>query len=136
MDEHLMKELLDNLENLAFDLPAAPETTQAPVKMNGRIVPIEAVAPEQLPNDEVLEGQTAFIELEESWRAEWQNMPEYVQQDLTPWKSLLVHFASREDLLIFAQLTGQHLNSDTVFMWYPPQKPLEMSDKRYIDQPE
>ena len=51
--------------------------------------------------------QEAIFEDKEWWEEEWQNMPEFVQKDLTPAKTLYVHFRNLEDIETFAQLIGQ-----------------------------
>jgi hypothetical protein len=53
------------------------------------------------------------------WGEEWKNMPEFVQEDLSPWKTLLVHFENEADLLAFSKLIDQNLNTKTQGVWYP-----------------
>lgn len=65
------------------------------------------------------------------WRDEWQGMPEFVQEDLTPIKSLLVHFASYDDMRAFAETVGQKVTCDTRCIWYPEAEIGRYANKRY-----
>ena len=69
------------------------------------------------------------------WRKEWKDMPEFVQEDLAPWKSLAVHFENEEDLIKFAQLVQQRITPDTRSIWFPEAEIGRMSNKRFTDEP-
>jgi len=62
-----------------------------------------------------------FFDLDELsvWKKHWQDMPEFIQGDLTPHQSILVHFGSEEDRKQFAELLNQKLTSKTKFIWFP-----------------
>ena len=64
-------------------------------------------------------GQIALMDIGEWWEEHWKQMPEFVQKDLEPWKSINVHFECREDMEAFAKLVGQQVNLTTKFIWYP-----------------
>jgi ParB-like chromosome segregation protein Spo0J len=49
----------------------------------------------------------------------WKGMPEFEQEDLTPWKTLHVHFQCMDDYMNFAQLVEQKLTERTRYIWYP-----------------
>jgi hypothetical protein len=50
----------------------------------------------------------------------WRGMPEFEQEDLSDkYKSLIVHFATRDDYEAFAQLVNQTLTDKSNFIWYP-----------------
>ena len=70
----------------------------------------------------------------EPWREEWRGMPEYRNKNLEPWKSVLVHFATRTDMAIFFDLIKQpHGMGPGGSIWFPPAEVDRMSDKRYVD---
>lgn len=69
----------------------------------------------------------------ETWRAHWRGMPEFVQEDLTPWKTIYVHFERREDLEAFASVVGQRINLSTRSIWYPEAEIGRFAGKRYVD---
>ena len=64
---------------------------------------------------------------------EWKGMPEFVQNDVTAWKSILVNFENRSDLVAFAELIGQSLTTRTRSIWYPEAEIVSRLDKRYRD---
>jgi hypothetical protein len=63
--------------------------------------------------------------------AEWEGMPEFVQEDKGPYRQILMSFKSDEDAEKFAALLGQTITKDTRFMWYPPADIIHVADKRY-----
>lgn len=65
------------------------------------------------------------------WEKEWKGMPEYNQEILTPFKSVLVHFKNREDIDIFQDLIGQKITAKTKYIWYPKAELLIVKDKRW-----
>jgi len=79
--------------------------------------------------------QTAFIDFDEWWKAEWHGMPEFIQEDLNPWKTLYVHFKTREDMHSFARLVGQRLTFETISIWFPPDAIATIYDRRYVNAP-
>lgn len=68
------------------------------------------------------------------WRDEWKGMPEFIQEDLTSWASLIVHFATPADLAAFSKLVGQKLHSTTRSIWYPEAEIGHYANKRYADE--
>lgn len=75
-----------------------------------------------------------FPEFEEfDWRDEWKDMPEFVQEDLMPWRTLYVHFEDQEDLNQFIELTGYNITDLTRFVWFPEVEPKKLKNKRYSD---
>jgi hypothetical protein len=61
-------------------------------------------------------------------------MPEYSHRDLTPQKSIVVHFACLEHLRQFSRLVGQPLTVDTRSIWFPPAAIGHYANKRYADE--
>lgn len=64
-------------------------------------------------------NQGTLFDKGEWWEEDWQGMPEFVQEDLTPFKSIYVHFDSREDMNAFSELVGQKVITTTQSIWYP-----------------
>ena len=76
-----------------------------------------------------------FFKVKEPWEEEWEGMPEFKQEDLSPYKSILVHFANQEDMEAFAKLIKQHLTKKTKSIWYPKAEAEQLINLRYIDEP-
>ena len=66
--------------------------------------------------------------------AEWEGMPEFEQEDLTPAFAVKVNFRSAEDLRAFAALLGQPLTENTRSVWYPQAEKIDMSSELYRDE--
>jgi hypothetical protein len=107
-------------------LPAEPE-----LQPNGH-VPEEELSPEERAR---LPVQPALFEKGEWWETAWQGMPEFVQENLAPVKSIYVHFETREDYLAFQKLIGQTMTMNTRSIWYPEAEIGRTFNKRYIDAP-
>ena len=82
------------------------------------------------------DDQGALFEVEDFavWRNEWIGMPEFVQEDLSPFNSVVVHFDTRKDMEAFSKLMEQTLTMKTQSIWYPKAPIGRMSDKRYADE--
>ncbi len=81
-------------------------------------------------------SQISFFEDDEHahWQQHWQNMPEFVQEDLSPAKTVIVHFENLSDLSAFAKLVDQRITPNTRSIWYPELEIGRFSDKRYVDE--
>lgn len=69
-----------------------------------------------------------------SWEKEWQGMPEFVQEDLTSFRKIVVHFRNAEDVEMFANLIRQKISPKQPSLWYPQWINRRYADKRYIDE--
>ena len=76
-----------------------------------------------------------LFEYAEPWQEFWQDMPEFVQEDQEPWKSVIVHFAGRADMNAFAELVEQHVGPRTQSLWFPEAEIGRYANKRYADEP-
>ncbi len=59
----------------------------------------------------------------------WRGMPEFVQPDARPHRSLHVHFRNEEDFKTFAETIGQELHERTRAVWFPPLRDDEISSE-------
>lgn len=76
--------------------------------------------------------QKTFFNIPTWQEDEWQDMPEFTQEDLTPGKSIIVHFETKEDMDAFAELTDQKITMKTLSIWYPKAE-IQRWDKIYKD---
>jgi len=78
----------------------------------------------------------SFFNLDDfsKWKKEWVDMPEFVHEDLTPIKQLIVSFATKEDFEEFSKLIGQKLTSKTQSVWYPEATIDRYANKIYINE--
>ena len=75
-----------------------------------------------------------FEQLDESFRNEWKNMPEYVQEDLTPFRVINVRFRNAEDVALFEKLMEQKITEKQKTLWFPYAEPRRASLFRYADE--
>ena len=85
--------------------------------------------PDLTPDDP---AQISLFDKGSAWENEWKGMPEFVQEDLEPWKTLYVHFENRKDMEAFAKLVGQRIGADTRSIWFPEAEIGRYTDKRYV----
>ena len=82
-------------------------------------------------------GQMSLLgRIPEPWEKEWQDMPEFIQEDQGPFFTMKVHFANKEDLAAFAELVQQTITLKSKSIWYPKLEWKTQVDKRYIDTEE
>lgn len=79
--------------------------------------------------------QTPLFDKGEWWHEHWKGMPEFVQKDLTPFKTIYLHFENRADMEAFSELVGQKITLNTQSIWYPEAEIGRIANKRYIDAP-
>ena len=78
--------------------------------------------------------QLSLFDVSPSWEKEWRGMPEFVQANKAAWKSIIVHFANREDMRTFGALVEQTITFQTQSIWYPKARIERYMDKRYVDE--
>jgi hypothetical protein len=67
------------------------------------------------------------------WEDHYQGMPEFIQEDQTPFKTIRIHFETQEDVDKFAELVGQQITPKTRHIYYPERKKGCHVDKSYVD---
>jgi hypothetical protein len=73
---------------------------------------------------------------DEAWKKEWRDMPEFVQEDAEPYKSLIINFESEKDLQEFATFIDQKLTNKTKSIWFPKYSRERPSLFLYINENE
>ncbi len=69
------------------------------------------------------------------WQKEWQDMPEFVHEDLEPIKQVIVSFATKEDFERFSKLVDQKIRYRTTkSIWFPKATIERYMDKLYINK--
>jgi len=53
------------------------------------------------------------------WKEHWKDMPEFVQNDLTPEQQILVSFKTRAEAKKFGEFIGQKITYKTKSIWWP-----------------
>ena len=72
-------------------------------------------------------------DLPEWWEKMWGGMPEFVQGDISPYKSMAIHFRNEEDFKRFANTIGQVLSMDTKSTWFPEMHPANLKQLNYVE---
>lgn len=75
--------------------------------------------------------QALLFNNEEAWVSHWRGMPEFTHEDLTPSRTLLVHFESEHDVERFAALLKQSIGPSVKSLWFPEAQITRYADKRY-----
>jgi hypothetical protein len=68
------------------------------------------------------------------WQKEWKGMPEFLQQDLNPVRTINVRFKSEKDVEEFARLIGQAITPKQKTLWFPFASFRRASHLRYVDE--
>jgi hypothetical protein len=78
--------------------------------------------------------QLLLCAVDETWREEWQGMPEFVSEEQKPHTTILVHFKSWDDVKKFAEVIGQKINAETRYMWFPKAELKRVASFRYVNE--
>jgi len=84
-----------------------------------------------------MKNEEGFFQIDENWKKNWRNMPEFVQKNIKPYRTLIVRFESEEGVQEFAKLIEQKLTKNTKSIWHPVLvrgKNCMDSTKRYVDE--
>ena len=65
---------------------------------------------------------------------EWEGMPEFHQDDLTPWHQINVRFKDQKDFDKFKELMEQHITPKQKTIWFPYAPPRRGSLYHYVDE--
>ncbi len=68
------------------------------------------------------------------WEEEWQDMPEFISEDIQPYQKIVVRFETKENYDEFAKLIGQNLTARTKSIWYPKLIHKDWQKLRYRDE--
>lgn len=93
--------------------------------------PVDDSIPVIKPPDD--QPQPKLMETGEGWDNLWKDMPEYKSEDLMPFKTIYVHFETREHMEAFAKLLNQKITLETQSVWYPELEINDLINKKYID---
>lgn len=82
--------------------------------------------------------EESFSQFSYKWEKEWQGMPEFIQDDLIPFKTISIYFKDELSVKIFSKLVGQIITKDIGksirSIWYPKVLVDSWSKRRYIDK--
>jgi hypothetical protein len=76
---------------------------------------------------------TLFDDFENEWQKEWKDMPEFIQEDLTSFRKIIIHFRNNEDVKEFAELLGIKITPKQPSLWFPEMPIRRASHLRYIN---
>jgi hypothetical protein len=79
--------------------------------------------------------ENKLFEETEFWQSEWKDMPEFIQNDLMPYKQIIINFENASDVAAFAKLIDQKITPKTKSLWYPAAEKAFVANKRYTDEP-
>ena len=89
------------------------------------------VGPSPYVKRKPIQEKDIFGNYVEQWRNEWQEMPEFEHEDLTPWKTITVYLESSEAVARFSEVVEQTVTPKSVSLWYPEAEIGHYIDKRY-----
>jgi hypothetical protein len=70
------------------------------------------------------------------WEKQWKGMPEFHHEDLTPYRSVQIHFRNIQDMQEFSKLINQKITEKTKFLWFPKDnlKRIDSLNQQYISK--
>ena len=73
---------------------------------------------------------------ETAWQTEWQDMPEFKQEDLAPYRMLYILFKSENDVKDFESKIGQKIHPLRKSYWHPEAEIRHAAYKLWVDEDE
>jgi len=73
---------------------------------------------------------------ETKWESEWQDMPEYEQKDLSPYRMVYMFFKCEKDVKDFESKIGQKIFPLRKSYWHPEAEVRHASYKLWVDEHE
>lgn len=70
----------------------------------------------------------------ESWREEWKDMPEYIQERMMPHDEVIVRFKNEQDKIDFFSLINQGIPEKLQSIWYPKIVREKKPTMVYVDE--
>tara|TARA_R110000744_G_scaffold21933_1_gene56352 strand:- start:1231 stop:1476 length:246 start_codon:yes stop_codon:yes gene_type:complete len=67
------------------------------------------------------------------WENEWQDMPEFIQEDLRPWHQINVRFRNQKDFDEFKRRMEQEVTPKQKALWFPHAPFRRASKYKYFD---
>ena len=58
--------------------------------------------------------------IKEDWEKEWEDMPEFIQEDTDAFRQIIISFKDKESVDKFAKLVEQKIGPKTKSIWFPP----------------
>ena len=71
-------------------------------------------------------------EVKEDYEKHWQDMPEFIQKDISSFKQLIVNFKKIEDYKLFQRIIKQKLTLETKSIWFPSEERDKPSNYLYF----
>lgn len=72
------------------------------------------------------------VKADKEWEKEWKDMPEFIQEDLTSYRKIVVHFRNEKDVQEFAKLMNQKIGYKQPSIWYPYMSPRKHNHLIYF----
>ena len=80
------------------------------------------------------DNQLQLFKFKEWWEEHWQDMPEFVQNDEMPFRTIKVHFRNHSDVKDFLELLGIKVTNKTLSIWFPQTTVRNNLKYQYIDE--
>lgn len=61
-------------------------------------------------------------------------MPEFISEDKSGFKDLIVHFETEADMKAFAELLNQPINAQTKSIWYPFRSKEQIKGTEWVSE--
>lgn len=67
------------------------------------------------------------------WQKHWKNMPEFINNENTPFRTIIVHLETQEALNEFIHLMKQKITDKTKYIYYPYKHKQKLKNLIYVD---
>ena len=121
-------------QQVVIESVTAQESITVSEEQDGQFIQVHSEVDVVFTTDRLNDQQMTFIDEDEWWKNEWKGMPEFIQADGLPWKTIYVHFRSHDDLKEFSNLLQQQILTSTPSIWYPPKERRNTIAYAYVNE--
>jgi hypothetical protein len=72
--------------------------------------------------------------IRDEWEDHWHGMPTYKNDEKKHYKTVYVHFETKNDMDEFAKRIGQNMTDKTKYIWFPKKEGSEITLLRWVDE--
>lgn len=114
-------DLLAFCKLISKNIPYDHKELKFPLIKTDSFIDERLIKPRRVDNHEVAFNLDDFVDVDynEKWQLHWKEMPEFIQEENNPYRSVTLKFKTKDDYVAFAKLIDQPLSDKTKAIWYP-----------------
>ena len=84
--------------------------------------------------DESVSSQDVDSDTDFDWQKEWEDMPEFHQENKLAYRTIKIHFVDDNGVMEFGKLIDRKIPPKKNYLWFPEQETRTKLDRRFVDE--